>query len=227
MDDPATVPCADPADAHNLLAYFRGLFAKHGPTSNSLGWRPSSQAVRFEEVLAAFGDQPPESLLDIGCGFGDLLTFLRNAGWSGAYLGIDLTPEFIEIARERHKLDPNTSFMIGNVLTQELPVKTFDWCVSIGLCNYQRGGRAMDFIEALTARCVSIACRTVLIDFLSTTSDRRHDELFFSNPADVIAIALRHSRRIVLNHSYMPFEFMLRIRLDDKIVPNEPYFTAP
>jgi SAM-dependent methyltransferase len=203
------------------------LFVKHGVTVSSLGWRPSSQAVRFEAVLANFRDRAPESLIDVGCGFGDLLTFLREAGWTGAYLGLDLMPEFFEIARERHRLDPNASFMAGDVLTQELPARGFDWCVSIGLCNQQREVGAMAFIEALIARCVSLARRTVLIDFLSTTSDRRRDDLFFSDPADVIFLALRHSRRVVLDHSYMPFEFMLRIRLDNEVVPNEPFFAEP
>jgi SAM-dependent methyltransferase len=228
VDDQARAPCRDPAetDKQEILGHFKTLFGKHGVTASSLDWRPSSQVVRFEAVLANFGNHPPESLIDVGCGFGDLLSFLRKAGWTGGYLGIDLMPEFVEIARERHKLDPDASFMVGNAITQELPVKDFDWCVSIGLCNYQREVGAKAFIEALIGRCVSLARRRVLIDFLSTTSDRRRDDLFFSDPADVITSALRHSSRVVLDHSYMPFEFMLRIHLDNKVAPGEPYFSA-
>jgi hypothetical protein len=51
--------------------------------------------------------------------------------------------------------------------------------------------------------------------------------LFFTAPADAVTLAVRHSRRVVLDHSYMPFEFMLRIRLDNRVVPGEPYFAEP
>jgi SAM-dependent methyltransferase len=215
------------ADESRVLATYQSLFAQHGAAPVSLGLRPSSQAVRFGVVLAGFRDRPPESLIDLGCGFGDLLPVLRQAGWTGRYFGLDLMPEFIEVARDRHKLDPNAAFMAGHVLTQELPTKGFDWCVSLGLCNHQREAGALDFIAGLIDRCVSLARRTVLIDFLSTTCDLRRDDLFFTAPGDAVPLALRHSRRIVLDHSYMPFEFMLRICLDGDVVPGEPYFAEP
>ncbi|HXS75083.1 MAG TPA: class I SAM-dependent methyltransferase [Terracidiphilus sp.] len=215
------------ADEHRVLAAYQSLYAQHGAAPVSLGLRPTSQAVRFRAVLENFRDSPPESLIDLGCGFGDLLPFLREGGWAGTYLGLDMMPEFIEVAHERHERDPSAFFMAGHVLTQELPAKGFDWCVALGLCNHQREAGAMAFIEALIARSVALARRTVLVDFLSTTSDRRRDDLFFTDPSAVAALALRHSRRVVVDHSYMPFEFMLKIRVDDYVVPNEPFFSEP
>jgi hypothetical protein len=68
--------------------------------------------------------------------------------------------------------------------------------------------------------------RTVLIDFLSTTTDRRRHDLF-SPLADAIAIAFRHSRRVAFDHSDMLFKFMLHIRLDDSFVPSKLFFFVP
>jgi SAM-dependent methyltransferase len=229
LQEPVDVKRGDAAEADEdrVLAIHRSLFAIHGAVPSSLDIRPSSQTVRFGAVLANFRDDPPESLIDVGCGFGDLLPFLRTAGWTGRYLGLDLTPEFVDAARERHKLDANASFMTGDVLKLELPARGFDWCVALGLCNYRREVGSKAFIESFIAKCVSLARRTVLVDFLSTTSDRRRDDLFFSAPGDVVELGLRHSRRVVLDHSYMPFEFMLKLRLDSDVVPGEPFFVAP
>lgn len=54
------------------------------------------------------------SVLDCGCGWGRLLDMMPP-GWLGDYLGIDLSPEFIALARERHK----RHFIIGSLL--EMP----------------------------------------------------------------------------------------------------------
>lgn len=45
--------------------------------------------------------QRHHSVLDVGCGWGRLLT-LMPISWFGPYLGIDLSPDFIALAKERH-----------------------------------------------------------------------------------------------------------------------------
>lgn len=48
---------------------------------------------------------PTTSILDCGCGWGRLLTLLPS-NWRGRYLGVDLSPDFIEIAqRDRPERD--------------------------------------------------------------------------------------------------------------------------
>lgn len=44
---------------------------------------------------------PLTSILDVGCGWGRMLDLLP-ATWHGTYVGIDLSPDFIEIARHTY-----------------------------------------------------------------------------------------------------------------------------
>ena len=44
---------------------------------------------------------PDTSILDVGCGYGRLLTMLPD-WWQGRYLGIDISPDFIAMAKENH-----------------------------------------------------------------------------------------------------------------------------
>lgn len=60
--------------------------------------------------------QPSDSILDIGCGWGRLLDLLPE-GWNEEYLGIDISPDFIKIAREKY---PERSFGVGDVRTLPL-----------------------------------------------------------------------------------------------------------
>lgn len=205
------------ADEERIKEVYRGLFASHGVAAPSLGLRLESQPIRFGAVLATFGDRPPRSLLDLGCGFADLLPYLRAAGWRGTYIGLDQMQEFVTAAEVRHALDLDATFICGHLLSAELPKA--EWCVALGICNHAREAGATAFTDDLVARAVSCAERTVLVDFLSTTSDRRRPDLHFTAPQEALALGLKYSRRVTVDHSYMPFEFLLKIRLDEAVSP--------
>lgn len=74
--------------------------------------------------------KPTDSILDAGCGYGRLLGLLPSS-WNGDYLGVDLSPEFIEIAKRER---PGRRFVLGELL-QTLPQLegTFDWAVCISM----------------------------------------------------------------------------------------------
>ena len=68
-----------------------------------------------------------DSILDVGCGWGRLLSLLPP-GWDGYYLGVDLSPTFIEKARERY---PYRSFEAHD-MREPLQLRVaFDWAVMI------------------------------------------------------------------------------------------------
>ena len=58
-------------------------------------------------ILAA----APGSVLDVGCLDGRLIRRLRGLGYGGSYLGIDITPAFIDVARLR---SPGEAFEVGD-----------------------------------------------------------------------------------------------------------------
>jgi hypothetical protein len=74
-----------------------------------------------------------DGVLDAGCAWGRLLTLMPH-WWAGPYLGVDLTPEFLTLARGRH---PRRNFLCHDLL-KPWPVdyiwgKPFDWAVLISI----------------------------------------------------------------------------------------------
>ncbi len=61
------------------------------------------------------------SILDIGCAYGRLLDLLPSC-WKGDYLGIDVSPEFINKARVNH---PNYEFILGDARHENM-LRIFD-----------------------------------------------------------------------------------------------------
>src|SRR3569623_1692324 len=72
-------------------------YSRLGRHVRSLGWGcEEDQEVRFSQVLRLL-PKPCGSLLDIGCGFADLLAFMgRKDEAPQHYVGWDITPSFIE-----------------------------------------------------------------------------------------------------------------------------------
>lgn len=74
---------------------------------------------------------PHDSVLDAGCGWGRLINLMPKE-WKGLYLGVDISPDFINLARERF---PKRVFEVQDLLAieeKECPRK-FNWCVLISM----------------------------------------------------------------------------------------------
>jgi SAM-dependent methyltransferase len=67
-----------------------------------------------ERILGKKGD-----LLDIGCGRGDFLTFMKAQGWQ--VTGLEVSPQLVEITRKR-----GIACNLGNVTELTFPPKSFD-----------------------------------------------------------------------------------------------------
>jgi 2-polyprenyl-3-methyl-5-hydroxy-6-metoxy-1,4-benzoquinol methylase len=88
-------------DRAEVSHFFNESLRQYGYDPQSLGWIPGTQEARFR-VLTAIGDLEGCSVLDVGCGFGDLYEYLCRNGVNVDYTGVDLSPDLLEIARQRH-----------------------------------------------------------------------------------------------------------------------------
>lgn len=92
--------------------------------------RGKKQAIdaKHRQILSSL-IRPTDSILDVGCGNAGLLDCMPGP-WivSGRYLGIDVTPKFIEEAKINR--NPKWWFIVGDIRTIELP-EHFDWAIMV------------------------------------------------------------------------------------------------
>jgi SAM-dependent methyltransferase len=200
-------------------------FAQYGYDPRTLGWNSGTQRVRFEALLEGLRAEDYGSVLDVGCGFGDLLDFLRARGWRGRYTGIDLVPVLIDEARRRHENDGAASFACTEITATARQEKSA-MAVAIGIFNHRLQRDNMEFVRGMIAAMWAASTEVVVCDFLSTTSeaDRRRDDLFYADPGLVLAEAHHFSRRAMIHHAYMPFEFQAKVWHDDGFAEGRPVF---
>ena len=120
-------------DTERLLSFYNNLIAKYGVNDpRSLSWRGEiSEAKRFF-VLCEVGNLQNASVLDVGCGFGDLYQFLSKHGSNFSSKGIDVNPKMIEAA---HLKCPNVDFEIADI-GEYIGPKT-DYVLASGVLSFK------------------------------------------------------------------------------------------
>ncbi|MEI6162606.1 MAG: class I SAM-dependent methyltransferase, partial [Roseococcus sp.] len=94
--------------------YYAQRLAEHGPGPRGVDWNgEESQRLRHAQFLRLVEAAPDASILDLGCGYGDFLAFLRGRGHAGPYVGWDVAPEMIAAARALHGEDSDRSWQVG------------------------------------------------------------------------------------------------------------------
>lgn len=122
-------------DWANIYRFNQFCLKEHGEGSiRSLGWRNDhSQLSRFA-ALAGIGDMSGCSVLDIGCGYGDLRAYLGERYHDIVYTGIDQMEEFLAVASEKYRHLPQTTFLQDDFTSAGLP--RADYVIASGSLNY-------------------------------------------------------------------------------------------
>src|SRR5690348_4633106 len=120
-------------DNERNVRYFSECLIQHGISARALDWSGEhSQFLRFR-VLTEVGVLSGASVLDVGCGLGDLCGWLRANSCDARYTGIDIAPAMIEAARRRF---PDARFEVRDLLS-DVPNGSFDYVLSSGMFTHR------------------------------------------------------------------------------------------
>jgi len=106
-------------------------FRKYGVDPRALKWQSQKAAEQRYLEITTLTDFNGKSVLDVGCGFGDLVAFINSKIKNFTYAGIDLVDEFVSAARNKY---PGFSFSVGDYFSDPLQEK-FDIIVANGSLN--------------------------------------------------------------------------------------------
>lgn len=109
-----------------VLKFHKDCLARSGEGSaGALGWETAESQLKRFEVLAGIADLSNATVLDLGCGYGDLKAFLDERYAGVRYTGIDFMPEFIERAKQRFSGDITAQFLRQDFTAKDLPEADF------------------------------------------------------------------------------------------------------
>ena len=143
----------------------------------AMGWHDEGEySIRFD-IVAKVGDLESASILDVGCGFGGLYKYLISSEIKHfSYLGVDIVPSMVEIAKENN---PTGKFEVADILREDLG--KFDYVFCIGTLNITTEDYDKYFREMIR-RMIDIAKKAVVISFLSDKEHLAKGPYHFENP---------------------------------------------
>jgi trans-aconitate methyltransferase len=199
----------NPIERATVLDFHRHRIAAHGgATPEALGWRHAdSQRLRFE-VIAGAADFNGCSVLDLGCGTGDLKAFLDERCTALRYLGIDQMPEFIDAARARFATQPDTAFALAHFDTVPLP--SADIVVASGALGY----RCADphWVFNVFARMFAAAQHLLVFNLLDAKVFPEHPLLVGHDVDEVAAFCRKLTPRVDVVRGYAPDDATIVMR---------------
>ena len=178
----------------------------YGYDYRGLGFRnQSSQAKRFEALLA-LGDLDGARILDVGCGFGDFLSWLSERGIETEYTGLDICEPMIERCRERFPRGAGR-FLVGDALAFE-PDEPYDYVVASGLFGLDSVG-ARERMHPTLERLFAWSRIGTGVNFLSTRSPNPAESRIYVDPCKALEAGLALTPSARVDHSYLPNDFTL------------------
>jgi SAM-dependent methyltransferase len=197
--------------------YYADRIERFGPTPRGVDWNSAkSQELRFDRLLELAtqveGALSP-SILDVGCGYGALLDYLRGRSLPLDYRGFDISEPMIATARAMH------ANVDGAVFTSDArTLQPATYAVASGIFNVKLSYTLEEWREYVLDTLAALdgwSTAGFAFNMLSTQSDpdRRRDDLFYANPLELFELCTqRFSPRVALLHDYPLFEFTVIVR---------------
>ena len=195
-----------------VLHYHRHRIHQFQPGSvEALGWRGSeSQRTRFE-VLLRLGDFNGSTVLDAGCGHGDLKLFLdRHCLGNFTYIGIDQMPEFIEEAKTRYGSLPDTHFYWADFTQAQLP--RADYVIASGAFCYRSANSDHHF--SMIRKLFKTAKIALAFNMLDAAVFPQHALLIGHNRSEVAKFCRGLTSHVETIDGYLEDDFTVMMHRD-------------
>jgi SAM-dependent methyltransferase len=197
-----------------VAAYYTSKLAEHGASARGVDWNGAqSHECRHRQFLRLLEGSPEASIIDLGCGFGDFLRFVRREGYRGHFAGYDIAAAMIEKARALHGETELQQWGIGAE-----PRQPADFAIASGIFNV-KGEVAEEIWACHVLRTIDVLARSSRRGFafnvlsLSSDVERRRGDLYYADPAAMFTHCLSHyGRSVALLQDYGLYEFTLIVR---------------
>ena len=193
-----------------IINYYNKTINKYKKGTKVVGWgSKKSQQIRFQ-ILSEIGNLNGKSVLDVGCGLGDLYRFLEKNKKIRLkkYVGIDINPLMIAEAMKRY---PGIEFRVVDLLKNNFK-ESFDYVLASGLFGIKIPNWEKVSYKLL-GKLYKISKIGVGVNFLSTLTPFKKDKMSYrTDPAEILNFIYNDiNQKFVLRHDYKPNDFTIYI----------------
>ncbi len=214
-------------NTEQIKKMYRESFEKYGDSSQAVLWIKGRQEERFMALTKNIPQgKKGFSVLDFGCGLAHFKSFLDRHFEDVSYTGVDMMEEFLQHNKKKFA---DAFFILPEEFKQEC--KEYDYVFSSGAFNikYTKDAEVnKKIIREIFVDLFTITREFMAIDFMTNHVDFMQEEAYHADPSEILAFFMnRLSRRVQLDHSYLPYEFCVTVfKKNDIIRPANIYSHA-
>lgn len=179
--------------------HYSPLVGRHGHSYRSNDWGSGKSQLRRFDVLLGCAEYHNLRILDVGCGTGNMASYLRTMNFTGQYLGVDIVPDMIAQARLNV---PEYNFRVISSFSQASSFNP-DFILASGIFTFADQNIFFDSIKEL----FQISSRIFAFNALSSWKADPEQGEFHADPASTLDFCSSLTRKITLIHDYMPHDF--------------------
>ncbi len=188
---------------------YQKSFKKYKVHPQSLFWTSEKAAtLRYKELVADV-DFTDKTVLDVGCGFGNIIPFISKKAKNFSYTGVDIVPEFIQAARDKY---PKQRFILRDYFSQPLKEK-FDIVISSGMLN-SNFKEPYHFREKIIKALFDHARESIVFNMAGSYPQPKNNQkykIYYANSLIVLKYCFSLSSKIIFRHHYHQKDFTIVI----------------
>jgi SAM-dependent methyltransferase len=195
-----------------IVEHYESCLARYGDSHLGVDWpKPQDAQTRYRVMLEVIPAPRPSNvkLLDFGCGTSHLYEHILACGVTGIeYLGLDLSPKFVELSRKKF---PKNHYICADILEDPDAVPTSDYVVMNGVFTEKRSltfDEMLNYFERTLSAAFAKAERGIAFNVMSKHVDWERADLFhlpFDTLARILIRAL--TRNFVIRNDYGLYEY--------------------
>lgn len=200
--------------ARRIRSFYEDRLAKKSlPDFEILSWSsPHSQEARFK-VLVDNVDLRGKSLLDVGCGLGNLLGYLNSQRIATDYTGVDISERMTQAALQRH---PDGRFVYADIfLESPFQPRAFDVVFCSGAFNLNLGNND-EFIGVAIRHFQELSRQCVVFNLLHDRAQGSDNRFAYYSPGHVLKLMAPAGWSIRVIDDYLPNDFTIIAQRQDE-----------
>jgi len=191
----------------DIKSFYQKRYKKYGCDPKSLSWKSRGAAhQRFRQFWAEI-DFNAKSVLDVGCGFGEMAKFLLKRYENIDYTGVDIVPEFIA---EASKLYPACKFFVRDYFADPLPEK-FDVVLASGVLNSNIKNNLkyrQKAIKTMFEHTKKVLAFNMLGGYPQPPTPEGSN-VWYADSLEILKYCMSLTRRVIFRANYHPRDFTI------------------
>ena len=200
----------------NVLGkHYETLFEINGANSKGVDWGDTSKhLIRLESMLDLLGKNfnKNDILLDVGCGYGELLKVLKKneSSLAKSYIGFDVSEKMINYALSN--IENNKKFYVSNIYDWDKQASIV-FCCGIFTKKLTAANNEMEkLLASFFEMCLRVKAKNVIFNTMSPLCDYFESSLYYPSPNLIFNLISKYwgynIKNLKITNSHLRYEFI-------------------